>query len=75
MTIRLIYSGSLGRRQIGLMVIGMALAFAAIVVVVLRLLPLPHTRLHYLIAGTTPTGLGLIAARVLIERKRFRPRE
>ena len=74
MTLRLIYSGSLGPRRVALLGLGTALTFAAIVLVVLRLLPSPHTRIHYLIAGTTPTGLGLLAAKAWIERTRFRPR-
>jgi hypothetical protein len=65
-TVRLIYSGSFERRQFGMLAISTALAFAAIVMLVLRLLPGPHTRLQYLIAGTTPTALGLVAAMVLI---------
>ena len=68
MTIRLIYSGSLARRQVGLLAISMALAFTAIVMLVLRLIPGPHTRLQYLIAGTVPTALGMMAAMVLIRK-------
>ena len=74
MTLRLIYSGSFGRGQIAMLLIGIAVTFAAIVLVVLGLLPTPHTRIHYLIAGTTPTGLGLLAARAWIERQRLRTR-
>ena len=70
MTIRLIYSGSLARRQVGLLAISIALAFTAIVMLVLRLLPGPHTRLQYLIAGTTPTVLGLATAMIWIRKGR-----
>ena len=74
MTIRLIYSSSLGRWQIVPLAISMALAFAAIVALALRLLPAPHTRIHYLIAGTIPTGLGVLSAIAWIEYRRFKPR-
>jgi hypothetical protein len=69
-TIRLIYSGTLARRQVALLSISIVLAFAAIVLLVLRLLPGPHTRLQYLIAGTTPTVLGVAMAMVFIRRSR-----
>jgi hypothetical protein len=60
----------MARRQVGLLAISFVLAFAAIVLLVLRLLPGPHTRLQYLIAGTTPTVLGLAMAMVLIRKGR-----
>jgi hypothetical protein len=68
-TLKLVYSGNLGRRQVVLFGFALPLAFAAIVLAVLGLLPAPHTRIHYLIAGTTATCIGLVAA-ALADRKR-----
>jgi hypothetical protein len=73
-TLRLIYSGNAGRRRIAMLTAGLAVTFTAIVLMVLRLLPAPHTRTHYLIAGSAPTGIGLLAALIWVERKRFRRR-
>ena len=52
-----------------------ALSFITVVLAILGLLPAPHTRIHYLIAGTTPTGIGLAAAIVWVERQRLRRRK
>jgi hypothetical protein len=70
---RLIYSGELGPQRVALLAVALVFSFAALVLGVLSILPAPHTRTHYLIAGTTPTCIGLVAALVWIERKRIRP--
>ena len=51
-----------------------ALSFIGVVLAILGVLPVPHTRIHYLIAGTTPTGIGLAVAIVWVERQRLRRR-
>ena len=73
--LKLIYSASFRPRQYVLILIGFTCTFAAIVMSVLGLLPSPHTRFHYLIAGTIPTCLGLVSARIWLERKRLQLRK
>jgi hypothetical protein len=71
---KVIYSATLEPRQYLRVVAGCVCGFAAIVLAVIGLLPSPHTPTHYLIAGTTPTGIGLTAAIVWVERRRMRRR-
>src|SRR5690349_20583377 len=72
--LKLIYSASFRPRQYVLVLIGVTCSFAT-VVAALGLLPSPHTRFHYLIAGTIPTCLGLVSARIWLERKRLQFRK
>jgi hypothetical protein len=62
----------LGPGRIALLAIALAFSFTALALAVLTVLPAPHTRAHYLLAGTTPTCIGLVAALVW-ERRRIRP--
>jgi hypothetical protein len=69
---KLIYSGNLGPRRVALLAVTLVFSFTALVLAVLSVLPTPHTRAHYLLAGTTPTCIGLVAALVWNERQRAR---
>jgi threonine/homoserine/homoserine lactone efflux protein len=73
--LKVIYSATFGPRQYLQVVAGCVCGFTAIVLAVLGLLPSPHTPTHYLIAGTTPTGIGLTAAIVWVERRRMHRRK
>jgi hypothetical protein len=72
--IRLIYRGTGNGLRIAFMAFAAAAGCVAGAVLLLMLLPKPHTRAHYLIAGMTPTVAGLIAMLVHIQRERARPR-
>jgi hypothetical protein len=71
---RLIYRGTGNGLRIAFTAFGAAAGCVAGAVVLLMLLPRPHTRAHYLIAGMTPTVLGLFGMLVWIQRERTRPR-
>jgi hypothetical protein len=69
-----VYSGDLVHSRLALWCAGLAAVFAAMVMLMLLLLPAPHTRGHYLAAGTAPTGILLLAAKIRLDRERARPR-
>jgi hypothetical protein len=69
-----VYSGDLMHPRLALWAVGVVAAFAVMAMVLLLLLPAPHTRGHYLAAGTVPTGILLLIAKVRLERERARPR-
>jgi hypothetical protein len=72
--VRLIYRGRGNGLRIAFTAFGAATACVAGAVLLLMLLPKPHNRAHYLIAGMTPTVLGLFGMAVWIQRVRTRPR-
>jgi hypothetical protein len=60
--------------RIALLAFGAVTACVAAAALMLMVLPTPHTRAHYLIAGTSPTIAGLIALLARTHRERTRPR-
>ena len=71
---RLIYRGNGNELRIALTAFAAIAGCVAGAVLLLLLMPKPHTRVHYLIAGMTPTILGLVAMLVWVQRERTRPR-
>jgi hypothetical protein len=72
--VRLIYRGRGYGLRIAFTAFSAVAACIAGAVLLLMLLPKPHSRAHYLIAGMTPTILGLFGMSVWIQRERTRPR-
>jgi hypothetical protein len=72
--VRVIYKGRASALQIALLAFGATAGLIGAAALLLMVLPMPHTRAHYLIAGTAPTLAALLAllARTQQERKRTR---
>ena len=70
----MIYRGKASGLQIALLACGAAAGLVGAAALLLMILPTPHTRAHYLIAGTAPTFAALLAllARTQQKRKRWR---
>jgi hypothetical protein len=71
--IRVVYRGNKPWRAVALSVLA-AIGIMAASGLLLMVLPPPHGRIHYLIAGTAPVIAGLIALRAHTERLRTQPR-
>jgi hypothetical protein len=71
----LVYRGRASALQIASLAFGAAAGLIGSAALLLMVLPAPHPRAHYLIAGTAPTLAALLAvlARTQQERKRTRP--
>ena len=74
MAIRLVYRGTGEGLRIALTAFGAVTGCVLAAVLLLLVLPAPHTRTQYLIAGTAPTTIGLIAILLRTQRERSRPR-
>ena len=61
MSVRLIFQGNYRLFRALLLAGGAGVIVLAAAVGILALLPFPHTRAHYLIAGSSPALAGLIA--------------
>jgi hypothetical protein len=72
-SIRLIYRGKPRFMRIALLAFGATAGLIAAAALLLMVLPTPHTRAHYLIAGTTPTLAALLALMARTQRERKRP--
>lgn len=70
----MVYRGSASFLHIALLALGAAVALVAAALLLLMVLPAPHARGHYLIAGTAPTLAALLAllARTHRDRKHTR---
>lgn len=68
------YRGTGNGLRIALTAFAAAVGCVAAAALFLMVLPTPHTRAHYLIAGTAPSIAGLIALLARTERERKRAR-
>ena len=73
MSIRLIYRGKPSYLRIALVAFGATVGLIAAAALLLMVLPAPHTRAHYLVAGTAPTLAALFALLARTQRERNRP--
>jgi len=69
-----VYRGTGNGLRIALTAFAAAVGCVAAAALFLMVLPTPHTRAHYLIAGTAPSIAGLIALLARTERERKRAR-
>lgn len=70
----MVYRGKASGLRIALVASGSAAALIASAALLLLILPAPHSRAHYLIAGTAPTliALGALLARTHKDRTHMR---
>lgn len=73
MGVRLVYRGS-GQLRVLLIAFLAAVACVASAALILMILPAPHTRIHYLLAGTSPAVAGMVALLARTERERRQTR-
>ena len=70
----MVYRGKASGLRIALAASGSAAALIGAAALLLMVLPVPHTRAHFLIAGTAPTIAALIALLARTHKDRTRPR-
>ena len=70
----MVYRGKAAGFRIALIAFAALAVFVASSALLLMVLPSPHTRAHYLLAGTAPTVIGLLAALVRTQRDRGKVR-
>ena len=70
----MVYRGNAAGLRVALVAFMAMTAFVASSALLLLVLPAPHTRGHYLLAGTAPTVAGLLAMLVWTQRQRGKVR-
>ena len=72
--VHMVYRGSGTGLRIALMAFAAAVGCVMAAALLLMVLPQPHTHAHYLVAGTAPSIVGLLALMSRTQRDRARTR-